>query len=177
VSVDEALSILRSVDPRIDASLVAMSDLPYDENGVAAAETLLDDPEPIRRWAATWVYANGGMDAAQLRPRLEDPEPQVQLLAAVGLAFRGEQAGLRRLVEALRDPAPTWGVDPPQPVWLIAAQNLVRLTERAEHGPPFDGDDQDAAEAADRWTAWLDEHQATLHFADDGVWRPRAQLP
>jgi hypothetical protein len=134
-----------------------------------AAELIPTLPEGAR-WAGVSVYALSGTDPEILRPLVADADPRIAVLAASGLAHRGEIAGLKGLVAALSAEGFLPGSIPPMPLWVFATDQLVSMTHKSDLGPPFDAETPEVLAAAQRWRAWLAENENELTFAE-GVWR------
>lgn len=157
------LNAARSDDP---ASLNAVSRLILEDEGVAAAKALLNHPEldVAVRWAAVYVYGGGGADPEPLLPVLQDADPSLRLLAAVGLIARGRSEGFAPTVAALSDEMILFGSKPPETRWRVAARTLVRHTLRADLGPPLDADARIRARCQQRWQDWLTSALPSLRF-------------
>jgi len=168
-----ATSVLQATQVNDPDTVDAAAWLRFSDDGVAAAAALLGQTGLAAgaRWAAVYVYGNGGEDPAPLVPYAADPDPSVRLIAAAALIARGRGEGFAPAVDALTDTSMVTGTLPPCPSWVLAAQTLVRATARADLGPPLDADDRLRRLSQDAWRRWLTDERPALHFdATTGLW-------
>jgi hypothetical protein len=161
-AAEQTIRDVRLNDPE---SLAALDEIRFDETGAAAAGSLLaTHPTADLLWAATYVYASSGQDAAPLRGLLVEADATVRVMAAAGLVARGDQAGFEPLVGALTDRDLLAGSEPPQEVWTFATSTLIRYAGR--QGPvqsPSAGADE-LATGQRAWTQWLQASGDSLRF-------------
>ncbi|HLA65989.1 MAG TPA: hypothetical protein VJP05_00670 [Acidimicrobiia bacterium] len=167
-----AEQIIRDVRLNDPESLAALDEIRFTETGAAAAGSLLATHlTGDLLWAATYVYASSGRDAAPLRGVLVEADATVRVMAAAGLVARGDRAGFEPLIRALTDRDLLAGSEPPQEVWTFATTTLVRYAGR--QGPvqsPNAGPDELAA-AKRAWEQWLRANGDSLRFDSvRGVW-------
>jgi len=128
-----------------------------------ARQTLDGGAAGPSEWAAAYVWVNEGDDAGPLIALAASADPATRVMAATGLLARGRIEGFAPLVALLVDDTPTPGW-PPSSAWQDATTALARFTAISENGPPFDASPTQRENAAAKWQAWLDAHQATLTF-------------
>lgn len=148
----------------------ALGELAATPAGVEAARDVALGGPGKGTLAAAIVLAGEADDAEPFRPLVDDPDPRTAALAAAAVAQDGEKAGLARLIDLLAEPGVIPGFDPPEPVWMYAADHLARLTGLVL-GPPFDADHRQVAAAAAAWKAWWAEHGGRVRQGPDGMWR------
>ena len=169
VSTEDAKAAIDAAAFDDAESLEQLGPLAFTEEGAAAAaEVLAATPEGAAKWAAVYVYANGGDDAEVLTPYLADADPSVRVLAAAGVVTMGGRAGITVLIDLLTVNDTLTGSTPPMRVWEVAAANLLSMPADGL-GPALDADDATRAVSQQAWRDWFTANGARLTF-DDGAW-------
>ena len=151
-------------------SLDAVSELRFTDEGITAAQNALVEPglSEGARWAAVFLYANGGTDPAPLLPLLDSGDPTITLMAAVGLIARGRPEGFASVINAIYEPDAGTGFlagsHPPLMRWVFATLSLARYTGRPDLGPPLDAEETMRARSQQQWQLWLSTEMPTLQF-------------
>jgi hypothetical protein len=149
------------------ASIAAVDSIRFgDGAAAAAAEALADGAQGDARWAATWVYASSGTDAAPLRPLLDDADLSVRAMAAAALVAWGDPLGIPALGGLAGESGLLRGSIPPVSVSSYAAGTLARFV-----GGPVIGPGTKPAAVGQAWLAWLAGPGANLRFDPaSGTW-------
>ena len=171
VSTEDAKAAIDAAAFADSDSLEQLGPMAFTEEGpAAAAEVLAGTPEGAAKWAAVYVYANGGDDPEVLEPYLADADPSVRTLAASGVVTMGDTAGISVLVELLTVNDTLAGSAPAQRVWEVAAANLLAIPSGGL-GPLPDADDATRAAVQQAWRDWFAANGARLTFdADELTW-------
>lgn len=171
-STQAAEKIMRDVRLSDPESLAGLDGVRFTEPGAAAAGSVLaTHPSGALLWAATYVYASSGRDAAPLRGLLAEADATVRVMAAAGLIALGDPAGFEPLVGALTDRDLLAGSDPPQEVWMFATSTLVRYAGRQGPVPSPDAGADDLATGQRAWEQWLQASGDRLRFDPaSGTW-------
>ena len=159
-----AINAARLDDP---ASIAAVDALRFQDGAAdAAAQALAGGAQGDARWAAAWVYASSGVDAAPLRALLPDPDPSIRAIAAAALVAWGDESGIPVLVGLAGADEVLRGSIPPLPVSAYAAGMLGRFI----NGPAI-APGTTPSEALRSWGTWTSQHAADLRFdAALGTW-------
>ena len=167
---DQVIRATTIADP---ASMNALSGTRFRPGAAAAAATILaGHPTGDLLWAATWVYASVGADAAVLTPLLADPDPTIRLIAASALMSLGDRSGFSVIAASLPVADPMRGSEPVISIGAFASTRLERyVTAAGVPAPPTIDADADAVVYAADWAAWLADHQGALRFdVGSGTW-------
>lgn len=170
--IDAAGKILAAVRLDDEDSINLVEDIRYSDVGAhAAREAIASGATGAKLWAATWVYATVGPEAAPLIPLLGNADASIRAIAAVGVISRGEPAGFKVLVDLLSVDQRLTGSHPPIRVWQYAAGTLERFTA-AGLGPKSRASASEISSAAATWSAWLNKNLAALRFdRTTGTWK------
>lgn len=165
VEVAKAAAIIAAADPGRPETLDAVDAVRFTDAGVeAAADALGQGATGDAQWAATWIYASGGVDPAPLQPMLAAEDPSVRAIAASGLLARGVRGAAEALAELASSDAPLRGSEPPMAVGDFAAATLARFVA----GPSVAGG-ASRTDAAAAWSAWLAQHGSALAYDAEAV--------
>jgi hypothetical protein len=158
-------ALIRAVRLDRPSSIRPLDNLRGTAGGVTAAHRLIREGSTgDALWAAVYVYAGGGDDPAPLRGVLNDTNVGIRLLAAEGLALRGDVTGLAALIELLDDATVVPASSPPRGVWWVASLALARSVSAPHLGPAADADQRSRAAARTRWQEWFDANRSRLQF-------------
>jgi hypothetical protein len=161
-----ATAAIAATDLADPASLQALDAVGMTDAGVvAAAEALASGATGDALWAATWIYAGGGIDPAPLEPLLTADDATVRAMAAASLLAQGVRAAAGPLVALSGSEEPVRGARPPLLLGAFAASTLARYVS----GPEL-ADGTSLADAAAAWSAWMSQHGASMTY-DDGTGR------
>jgi len=128
----QAVAAVRGFDAAdIPASLDRLNSASFGDAAlVPGLAPFLKDPDPIRRWAGTYLVAllvDKGT-AHFLTPVLQDSQPALRVIAAGSLAGLGVSEALPVLIDGLGTDALLPYHDPPKAVAAFARQTLEALT-------------------------------------------------
>lgn len=167
----DAAAVLASIKAGDAGSMDRLDALASRDDGVAAAQQVLTGhPDGDLRWAAAYVYAEGGTDPKPFAPYLTSDDTTVRVLAAAHAVLHGNVDGFAPLFDALGSDANLYGYAPTEATWQLASHVLAQTTGEIK-GPPDDADQFQRTAAEGRWKQWFDDHKASLHFdADTKVW-------
>jgi hypothetical protein len=125
----------------------------------AAADAIGHGAKGDALWAATWIYANGGIDPTPLLPLLTADDASARAMAAAALLARGVKEGAEPLVALAGSDEPLRGSKPPVIVGDFAAGSLARFID----GPNV-ASGASRADAAATWSAWLTQNGSAMAY-------------
>ena len=171
--VAAARQLIEASDLADPQTLNAIEGIRFTPAGEEASRGILaSSPSGDILWAATWVYASSGTDAAPLIPLLENGDPSIRAMAAAALLALGERSAFAVLGAALSAGDHLRASKPPRSIGAFVVFTLSRYVQAAD-APASPASQAELAAAEASWSAWLQAHASVLEFdALSGTWKP-----